>query len=195
MRVDLVAKIVRQLLIVHRDLKLAPSCIAKTACLIRNGCLHRSDKGRIDSRKQMEGRLRQNEIGFRCVLHRGSARSLSFAVLGTALALAGFPAPLLNSSVSINNAHGGSRSRAGCDSLDTYGRRKTFCRGIRPTRRDSRCLHSGAYFCGSFENGVGNGVQRAFSLKREKSSFPATRKRTVRMVSKRAYPRALRFAA
>jgi hypothetical protein len=41
---------------------------------------------------------------------------------------------------------------------------------------------------GSFENGVGNGVQRAFSLKREKSSFPATRKRTVRMVSKRAYP-------
>ncbi len=48
---------------------------------------------------------------------------------------------------------------------------------------------------GSFENGVGNGVQRAFSLKREKSSLPATRKRTVRIVSKRAYPRALRFAA
>jgi NAD(P)-dependent dehydrogenase (short-subunit alcohol dehydrogenase family) len=48
---------------------------------------------------------------------------------------------------------------------------------------------------GSFENGVGNGAHRACSLKREKSSFPAMRNRTVRMVSKRAYPRALRLAA
>ena len=49
--------------------------------------------------------------------------------------------------------------------------------------------------CGSFENGVGNVLQRACWLKAEKSSLPATRKRTVRMVSKRAYPRALRLAA
>ena len=48
---------------------------------------------------------------------------------------------------------------------------------------------------GSFENGVGNEAHRACSLKREKSSFPAMRNITVRMVSKRAYPRALRLAA
>ncbi len=48
---------------------------------------------------------------------------------------------------------------------------------------------------GSFESGVGNGLQRACELKAEKSSLPAMRNRTVRMVSKRAYPRALRLAA
>ena len=51
------------------------------------------------------------------------------------------------------------------------------------------------YFLGSFENGVGNGLQRACELNAEKSSLPAMRNRTVRMVSKRAYPRALRLAA
>jgi pimeloyl-ACP methyl ester carboxylesterase len=48
---------------------------------------------------------------------------------------------------------------------------------------------------GSFEFGVGNAAHEACELKAEKSSFPAMRKRTVRMVSKRAYPRALRLAA
>ena len=51
------------------------------------------------------------------------------------------------------------------------------------------------YKSGSFENGVGNGLQRACELNAEKSSLPAMRNRTVRMVSKRAYPRALRLAA
>ena len=49
--------------------------------------------------------------------------------------------------------------------------------------------------CGSFENSVGNAAQRACALNAAKLSFPAMRNKTVRMVSKRAYPRALRFAA
>src|SRR3984893_12841441 len=48
---------------------------------------------------------------------------------------------------------------------------------------------------GSFENSVGNAAQRACELNAAKLSFPAMRNKTVRMVSKRAYPRALRFAA
>jgi cytochrome c peroxidase len=48
---------------------------------------------------------------------------------------------------------------------------------------------------GSFENSVGNAAQRACALNAAKLSFPAMRNKTVRMVSKRAYPRALRFAA
>ncbi|WP_429500819.1 hypothetical protein ACQUFY_27075 (plasmid) [Robbsia andropogonis] len=48
---------------------------------------------------------------------------------------------------------------------------------------------------GSFENSVGNAAQRAYALNAVKLSFPAMRNKTVRMVSKRAYPRALRFAA
>lgn len=48
---------------------------------------------------------------------------------------------------------------------------------------------------GSFENSVGAAAQRAWALNAAKLSFPAMRNKTVRMVSKRAYPRALRFAA
>lgn len=38
---------------------------------------------------------------------------------------------------------------------------------------------------GSFENAVGNGAHEACGLKLEKSSLPAMRKRTVRIVVKR----------
>jgi DNA-binding protein H-NS len=48
---------------------------------------------------------------------------------------------------------------------------------------------------GSLENGVGDVAQRACSLNAAKLSFLAMRNKTVRMVSKRPYPRALRFAA
>ncbi len=58
---------------------------------------------------------------------------------------------------------------------------------------DSDALHE--RFSGSFENSVGNAAQRACELNAAKLSFPAMRNKTVRMVSKRAYPRALRFAA
>jgi hypothetical protein len=48
---------------------------------------------------------------------------------------------------------------------------------------------------GYFKNGVGNAAYEACGLKAEKSSFPAMRNSTVRMVLKLAYPRALRLAA
>jgi hypothetical protein len=48
---------------------------------------------------------------------------------------------------------------------------------------------------GSFKNAVGNAAHEACGLKAEKSSLPAMRNSTVRMVLKLAYPRALRLAA
>ena len=48
---------------------------------------------------------------------------------------------------------------------------------------------------GYFKSGVGNAAYEACGLKAEKSSFPAMRNSTVRMVLKLAYPRALRLAA
>jgi hypothetical protein len=48
---------------------------------------------------------------------------------------------------------------------------------------------------GSFENAVGNVAHEACGLSAEKSSLPAMRNSTVRMVLKLAYPRALRLAA
>jgi hypothetical protein len=50
-------------------------------------------------------------------------------------------------------------------------------------------------FCGYFKSGVGNAAYEACGLKVEKSSLPAIRNSTVRMVLKLAYPRALRLAA
>ena len=50
------------------------------------------------------------------------------------------------------------------------------------------------YF-GYFKSGVGNAAYEACGLKAEKSSLPAMRNSTVRMVLKLAYPRALRLAA
>src|SRR5476649_2445817 len=67
----------------------------------------------------------------------------------------------------------------------------------RGTPREWAAVKDLLHLSGSVENGVGNGAhgaQRACSLKRVKSSFPAMRNRTVRMVLKRAYPRALRLA-
>ena len=48
---------------------------------------------------------------------------------------------------------------------------------------------------GYFKSGVGNAAYEACGLKGEKSSLPAMRNSTVRMVLKLAYPRALRLAA
>jgi hypothetical protein len=48
---------------------------------------------------------------------------------------------------------------------------------------------------GYFKSGVGNAAYEACGLKVEKSSLPAIRNSTVRMVLKLAYPRALRLAA
>ncbi len=48
---------------------------------------------------------------------------------------------------------------------------------------------------GYFKSGVGNAAYEACGLKAEKSSLPAMRNSTVRMVLKLAYPRALRLAA
>jgi len=48
---------------------------------------------------------------------------------------------------------------------------------------------------GSFKSGVANAAYEACGLKVEKSSLPAMRNSTVRMVLKLAYPRALRLAA
>jgi hypothetical protein len=48
---------------------------------------------------------------------------------------------------------------------------------------------------GYFKSGVANAAYEACGLKAEKSSFPAMRNSTVRMVLKLAYPRALRLAA
>ncbi|TCK31889.1 regulatory helix-turn-helix LysR family protein [Paraburkholderia sp. BL8N3] len=48
---------------------------------------------------------------------------------------------------------------------------------------------------GYFKSGVGNAAYEACGLKAAKSSFPAMRNSTVRMVLKLAYPRALRLAA
>ena len=50
-------------------------------------------------------------------------------------------------------------------------------------------------FFGYFKSGVGNAAYEACGLKAEKSSLPAMRNSTVRMVLKLAYPRALRLAA
>src|ERR1700692_3577759 len=72
----------------------------------------------------------------------------------------------------------------------------TFLNGI--AWRRHQCwvrISPWAMFFGSFENSVGNAAQRACALNAAKLSFPAMRNKTVRMVSKRAYPRALRFAA
>ncbi|TDN62079.1 OmpW family outer membrane protein [Paraburkholderia sp. BL10I2N1] len=48
---------------------------------------------------------------------------------------------------------------------------------------------------GSFKSAVGNAAHEACGLSAEKSSLPAMRNSTVRMVLKLAYPRALRLAA
>ena len=48
---------------------------------------------------------------------------------------------------------------------------------------------------GYFKSGVANAAHEACGLKAEKSSMPAIRNSTVRMVLKLAYPRALRLAA
>ena len=48
---------------------------------------------------------------------------------------------------------------------------------------------------GYFKSGVANAAHEACGLKAEKSSLPAIRNSTVRMVLKLAYPRALRLAA
>ena len=48
---------------------------------------------------------------------------------------------------------------------------------------------------GYFKSGVANAAHEACGLKPEKSSLPAIRNSTVRMVLKLAYPRALRLAA
>lgn len=48
---------------------------------------------------------------------------------------------------------------------------------------------------GYFKSGVANAAYEACGLKAEKSSLPAMRNSTVRMVLKLAYPRALRLAA
>jgi hypothetical protein len=50
-------------------------------------------------------------------------------------------------------------------------------------------------FLGYFKSGVGNAAYEACGLNAEKSSLPAMRNSTVRMVLKLAYPRALRLAA
>ncbi|QIN60288.1 hypothetical protein SBC1_02630 [Caballeronia sp. SBC1] len=61
--------------------------------------------------------------------------------------------------------------------------------------KSTTCHKKYKHYLGSFENSVGNAAQRACALNAVKLSFPAMRNKTVRMVSKRAYPRALRFAA
>jgi pimeloyl-ACP methyl ester carboxylesterase len=56
--------------------------------------------------------------------------------------------------------------------------------------------HANTYaMYGYFKSGVANAAHEACGLKAEKSSLPAIRNSTVRMVLKLAYPRALRLAA
>jgi hypothetical protein len=60
---------------------------------------------------------------------------------------------------------------------------------LSPLTRNQRFIY------GSFKSAVANAVHEACGLSAEKSSLPAMRKSTVRMVLKLAYPRALRLAA
>jgi transposase-like protein len=61
--------------------------------------------------------------------------------------------------------------------------------------RCAQILLAGIELMGYFKSGVGNAAYEACGLKVEKSSLPAIRNSTVRMVLKLAYPRALRLAA
>jgi hypothetical protein len=65
------------------------------------------------------------------------------------------------------------------------------CRSVRRSGSSS----GGFMKSGYFKSGVANAAHEACGLKAEKSSLPAIRNSTVRMVLKLAYPRALRLAA
>ena len=89
--------------------------------------------------------------------------------------------------------------------IDSYGSAdalRMFSRAVPPpaagevrVRQTAVGVNFADIYFGSFENAVGNAAHEACGLMLEKSSLPAMRNSTVRMVLKLAYPRALRLAA